>query len=178
MAEYIAFDPNVEVRGILVEAFFLAEGDSIRPILQELGVTRIDPYGWYPHQWVLDLFREVAQREGGSMNLVHIGAAIPEQAEFPPHVDNVEAALNLLDAMYHLHHRGGEAGDYQVSRVASHHLAVTCHTPYPSDYDYGLIYALTKRFRPRRSGFVVRRDDDAPSRITGGDTCLFHVTWE
>ncbi len=178
MAQFVAFDSAVEVRGIMVEAFFLAEGDSIQPILQELGVTHIDPYGWYPHQWVLDLFREVAQREGGSMNLVHIGAAIPEQAEFPPHVDNIEAALNLVDAMYRLHHRGGNAGEYTVSRITPRHLTVACHTPYPSDYDYGLIYALTKRFRPRRSVFVVRRDDETPSRITGGDTCLFHVTWE
>lgn len=178
MAEYIAFDPTVEVRGVMIAAFLLAEGEGVRLILEDLGAANVDPFEWYTQQWALDLLREVGRREGGSRNLVYIGMAIAEQAEFPPHITNVEGALNLIGAIYQLHHRGGKMGYYNVKRIGPQHLTVECCNPYPSDYDYGLIYAITKRFRPRRSTFLVRRDEDTASRTNGDDTCLFHVTWD
>jgi hypothetical protein len=178
MAEFVAFDPNVEVLGAALQSFFDAAGHNIQPILDKYGLTEVDPQEWYPQQWVLELYQEVARHESSSLNLVSIGMRIPEVAAFPPDLDSLEAALMMLDAAYHMNHRGGDTGYYRATPIGPKHFSVECRNPYPSDFDYGIIYAVVKRFKPAGTAFVVQRDEEGPSRQKGDDYCTFDVTWE
>ncbi|GIK65462.1 MAG: hypothetical protein BroJett018_32560 [Chloroflexota bacterium] len=178
MAEYIAFDDQVEVVGRSALFFFSAIGNGIQPFIEKHHLTNIDPQGWYPLQAFLDIYREIAQIPGGMFDLVSIGMRIPEEAIFPPDIDSIESALMSIDTAYHMNHRGGDIGYYQATLVQPRHFVIECRNPYPSDLDYGLIYGLVRRFRPPKTNFTVWRDENLPSRKNGAESCTFHVTWE
>lgn len=177
MAEYIAFDPHVEVLGAVLLTFFSAAGENIQPVLAKHGITHVEPKGWYPQQEILNIYREIAHHPSGMFDLVSIGMCIPEEAVFPPGINSVESAMQALDVAYHMNHRGGDIGYYHASQVGPNHVMVECRNPYPSDFDYGVLYGLTRRFRPSHTGFTVRRDESMPSRKHGADSCTYHVTW-
>jgi hypothetical protein len=54
---------------------------------------------------------------------------------------------------------------------------MTCNNPYPSDFDYGIIYGFVRRFLPKGSDFVVQRKE-SPCRQKGDDMCIYDVTWK
>ena len=176
MAEYIAFDPNAEVIGQGVVAMVAALGDSAVLIFAKHGLADIDPDAWYPMQSNLDAFREVSK--GDFFNMVAVGMKTPDVALFPPEIDTVEKALTLLGQAYQMNHRGGEIGEYTFTKTGERSGEMVCRNPYPSDFDYGLIYRLVQKFRPTDGeGFKVVRDDSIPNRTTGADACLYRITW-
>lgn len=177
MAEYVAFDSNVEVLGAVLLTFFSSAGESIRPVAEKHGLVAVEPRGWYPQQFVLDLYREIAHYPGGMFDLVSIGMGIPEQAAFPSGINSIESALLSLDVAYHMNHRGGDIGYYRATPVGPAHMLMECRNPYPSDFDYGVLYGLVRRFRSHGVPFTVQRDDSLPSRKHGADVCTYHVTW-
>lgn len=174
MAQYVAFDESVEVNGQTILATLAGVGEAVRPILDKHGLGSLQPDQWYPQQAWLDVLRDI--HEGNFLNLVGIGMKIPENAKFPPDIDSVESALRLLDTAYHMNHRNGEIGHYRYQPVGDHAIDVICDNPYPSDFDYGIIYGLVKRFRPTGSDFKVVREG-APCRKKGDERCIYHVTW-
>jgi len=46
--------------------------------------------------------------------LFAIGKAIPESAIFPPEIQGLEMGLSAIDIAYHMNHRGGEIGHYNL----------------------------------------------------------------
>lgn len=175
MAEYIAFDLNVEVNGQTILSTLDGVGDTVQPILKKHRLSNLQPDEWYPQQAWLDVLKEV--HDGNFLNLVGIGMKIPENAKFPPEINSIDSALKLLDTAYHMNHRNGEIGHYRYQPVGDHAIDVICENPYPSDFDYGIIYGLVKRFRPDGTHFKVVRQD-TPCRLKGDDQCIYHVTWE
>ncbi len=178
MVQFIAFDARVENLGSGVKVLENAAGEGIRPILEKHNLLNVDANAWYPHQPLLDCYRDIA--EGGfqgMMNLVSIGMRIPEDAIFPPGINDVPTALESINIAYQMQHRGGEIGYYRAVHLSPREIMMQCHNPYPSDFDYGIIYAMVKRFRPKGAQFLVRRNDAGPSRLKGADMCQYFVTW-
>jgi hypothetical protein len=179
MAQFVAFDPNVEVRGETMLSTIASLGEQIRPVLAKHGLAVIEPEKWYPQQTWLDVLREVAAAKFNAMfDLVSIGMHIPENAAFPPDIDSIPAALASIDVAYHMNHRNGEIGEYRFVGVNDKQIDMICRNPYPDDFDYGIIYSMARRFRTAGSHFVVRHDDHAPCRKKGADSCTYHITWE
>ncbi|MBZ0307071.1 MAG: hypothetical protein K8I82_13455 [Anaerolineae bacterium] len=175
MAEFVVFDPNVEVHGISVVSINQAMGKKATPILQKYNLEVIDPEAWYNQQNYLKAFEEVSKM--GFFNLISIGMKIPDLALFPP-IKTVEEALALLDTAYQMNHRGGDIGEYRLEKISGREAHLICRNPYPSDFDYGLIYRLTQKFLPDDSdGAIVIRDETAPTRKKGADSCTYIVKW-
>jgi hypothetical protein len=103
---------------------------------------------------------------------------VPNDAPFPPGIDSIETALTALNEAYQMNHRGGDIGSYESEVVGPHHIKVVCRNPYPSDFDYGLLYGLVRRFRPAGVAFRVIVDEQAPSRKKGADSCTYHIYWD
>lgn len=181
MAEYIAFDPKVEVKGAAVLSVIIglkemAMEAKATEILTHYNLFPVEAEAWYPQQVWLDAFREISKT--GHMNLVSIGMKIPDVAAFPPDLDTVEKALGLLDVAYQMNHRGGEIGEYHFSLNDEHSGVMTCNNPYPSDFDFGLVYRMVQKFRPATSrNFQVKLDPDKTTRKQGGDSCTYLLTW-
>jgi hypothetical protein len=176
MAEFISFEPNVEVSGRVVLSTFAAPDEQTGPVLEKYSLSKVSPEAWYPLQSMLDVLRELA--EMGHFNMVAIGMTIPDVALFPPEIDTVEKALTSLGEAYQMNHRGGEIGEYVFKKIGERSGEVLCRNPYSSDFDYGLIYRLIQKYRPDDSdSFRVVRDDSVSNRKNGGDACTYHVSW-
>ena len=176
MAEFVAFDPKVEILGAAILPVIKALGD--RALLAKYRLDKVAPDKWYRQQDYLSMFKEVAQPSvNAMMDLVAIGMKIPENAVFPPDIDSIETALNVLDVAYHTNHRNGEIGVYQAVKVADQHYKMVCRNPYPTDFDYGIIYGLVRRFCPPNTRFSVTVDETAPNRQKGADSTTYIVTW-
>jgi hypothetical protein len=193
MAQYIAFNPEVEVNGATVLSFVesMENGrDTRMGILNKHGINP-EPGQWYPQQAWLDAFREVEENIGET-NLFMIGKAIVDHAEFP-FMEGLEQALSAIDVAYHMNHRlHGEImynpdteemtpgiGHYELRRFDSDsRIAVmVCNNPYPSRFDEGIIAQVARRFKPAFKNPHVERDDLAESRSRGGESCTYVIQW-
>lgn len=176
MAEYVAFEPGVEVRGITILSVTNSLGDTSIPVMEKHGFYPLQEDGWYNQQAFLDMFREL--KSNNFLNLVAIGMSIPDFAMWPPEITSVHAALSSIDVAYHMNHRSGEIGSYHYTPTGDREGIMVCTNPYPSDFDYGLIYRTVQKFRDADSATItVKRDDIVQNRKTGGDECVYHIEW-
>jgi hypothetical protein len=179
MAQFISYDPNVEVTGAGVLSIVAALGADISPVLTLHGLASLKPDGWYPQQNWLNVLKAIHDRKVNAMfDLVSVGMKIPDKALFPPEINSIPSALLSLDVAYHMNHRGGEIGHYQARCIADNHIDVICDAPYPCDFDYGIIYGMVRRFRSAGAQFTVRHQDPGTCRQRGDNICTYHVTWE
>ncbi len=182
MAQYIPFANGVEVNGKTILSFTQAlkvYESLLVKVLYEHGITELNPDCWYDQEQWLKAFREVGNRFGGN-TLFSLGKAIPEHAEFPSTMKDLQEALSAIDVAYHMNHRGGEIGYYKVLKFDAglKTALVECRNPYPSDFDRGLITAIVRKFKPATSIVSkVELDADKPSRLNGADSCTYKVTW-
>ena len=179
MAQYIAFDSKAEVAG----AALLAMLDALKwnqtaalEILNKYNIVNLQADGWYPHQAALDTHREIAETIGVH-NLYQIGTKIPENAIYPPDIDSLEKALATLDIAYHMNHRGGEVGHYELIKMESHQAIMLCHNPNPCDFDRGIIIATARRFATTGASVSLKHDESQGCRKLGGESCTYIVEW-
>lgn len=175
MSEYHPYDPAVEVSGAAILSTIAGLQDDVLSVLAAHGIGQITADGWYPQQAWLDALRDISTG-GGILDLVSVGMRVPDTALWPPEVDTVEKALLSIDVAYQMNHRNGEIGSYHAEVIEEGHVRLMCDNPYPSDFDYGIIYQTTRKFMPRGQVFTVRRAD-SPSRKNGDDMCIYDVTW-
>ncbi|KAB2867233.1 MAG: hypothetical protein F9K46_00750 [Anaerolineae bacterium] len=177
MAQFIAYDPNVEVSGAVILAAIAHLKAEIVPLLEKHEIFDVQPDKWYPLQSFLNVLKSI--NDGWSfgssaVDLMSIGMQIPENAMWPPNVDSVGTALGSIDTAYHINHRGGEIGHYHIEFAEPHHIRMVCENPYPSDFDYGIIYRTVKKFAHKGQTFQVQRAD-SPSRLKGDDMCIYDI---
>lgn len=179
MPEFIAIEPDVEVKGAAVLATLHGiNKEHIMPVAERYGLSTAQADGWYLQQCWLDVLREIAHGAcGGSLDLVSVGMEIPTSADWPPDVNNMEAALFSIDVAYHLNHRKGQIGHYKAVTIDSTHIDMICDNPYPCDFDYGIIFGTLRRWRNADVPFKLTHDP-AQCRKRGDAACTYHVSWE
>ena len=181
MAQFVPFDANVEVAGQAVTSFIEAIPIGREARMEILKKHGVDPISndWVSQEATLKAYREVAETLGEN-TLFMIGKAIPDLAEFPPEVDNLEKAFRSLDMAYHMNHRGGEIGNYNLTHFDEQGRTATmvCHNPYPTSMDRGIITALLRKFKPRGSFREnVELDPNQESRSNGQESCTYKISW-
>jgi len=175
MAEYVALEPDVEVLGGAILACIDGLGEEAQAALREMGIDKVEPDQWYKQQAWLTALKMLNNTD--MFNMVAVGMKIPANAVFPPDINSISSALASIDVAYHMNHRNGEIGNYKYEAIGPQHARLVCDNPYPSDMDYGIIYAMAQRFAPPGVQFTVVRAD-SPSRLKGDDRCIYDVTWE
>jgi len=151
-------------------------------------IYRIVPEEWYPLSDKIRILQGVLDTIGPSI-LKKVGEKIPENAIFPPDIDDIHKAIGLINIAYHMNHRKagkimydaatGEItkgiGYYGYEKIEGENKIISeCANPNLSEYDEGIITAMAKRFEPR---VRVTLDDSKPTRRTGGNSCTFIITW-
>lgn len=183
MAQYQVFEPGIEVSGVSAQALTSCiVHDQIEEMLIRYNLNNIDTDAWYPLQDVLDLFNEIATTGGRSQHFVSIGLAVAENncATLPEQMRSLSLIefLNAYEQIYLTRQRCCESGDkgyLRPEQVDEHHIIVRLRVPYPDDLFYGILYGLTRHFRPDGKGFTVRYDPDLPRREQGGDETVIHI---
>ena len=76
-----------------------------------------------------------------------------------------------------MHHRNDDRSHWRVT-VDSYSL-ITCvsSTPYPSDFERGVITAIVMRFRSIAGTCRIWHDKNEPSRKQGADSCTYRILW-
>ena len=161
--------------------FGLSKSESAQPLV-------VDRSRWYPLKDWLSAYEGIAQ-EVGYNSLYSIGKSIPENANFPPHINDIYSAIASIDVAFHLNHRKDGVvmfdatdgkmlegiGHYSSQPVANENKIVcVCDNPYPCDFDRGIIAAMATRME-RQARTV--HDADAPCRKKGGPSCTYVVWW-
>jgi hypothetical protein len=175
MAQFVAFQSGVEVNGETVLS--VVNGSPIKDmalaILGRHGINNPKPGEWYSQQAWLDSFREISEKIGDG-TLKTIGLAIPQNAIFPPEINNTHAALASIDVAYHMNHRRGEIGNYNYENTGEKSAKMVCRNPYPCPFDMGIIIAIARKFS---LGARVEHDAKQPCRKKGADSCTYNVMW-
>jgi hypothetical protein len=107
MAQFKTINSNVEVNGQTVLSIANGLGAMRNLGLRMLSENNINdpkPGNWYSQQDWLNAFKQISEKVGLN-TLFAIGKSIPENAEFPPDIDNIEKALAAIDIAYHMNHR-------------------------------------------------------------------------
>jgi hypothetical protein len=187
---YIAFRPGILVSGQSLLAFIQAMGHYAvlaENALARQGVKSVQPEGWYPQQGFLDAFREMAF-EVGENTLFAMGKKLPDLAGVPPSITTIESALAGIDAAYHASHRDENGplldsatgamregiGHYAFRRDGPRSGVMVCNTPYPSDFDRGIVAGVARKFRPNATVVI---DETKPSRKRGAHSCSYIIAW-
>lgn len=185
MAQFHAIDPNVEVNGRTVLAVVDGMGamtssrKMAMAILKRNGIENLHKTGWYKQQDWLNAFKEIAENIG-SRTLYLIGRRIPKNAKFPESITNLKEALESIDVAYHMNHRGGEIGHYNLVDfdTQAHQATMVCDNPYPCDFDRGIIDQMCQQFKPLGiSSVKIEHDDTQPCRKEGAETCTYRISW-
>ena len=181
MAEYKSFQEGTKVSGapILGVVTALSTGEETRlQILKKHGIVDIKPDNWYPLQLWLSAFKEIATSIG-THTLFMIGKESVFKAKWPP-IDNLETALNVIDQAYKMNNIGGDVGEYVLKEFDGKNKSAVlyCRTPYPSEFDRGLLTAIVRKFRPAGSfKSDVILDTTKETRTKGAESCTFKILW-
>ena len=180
MKLYAASSSKVEVNGETIYSVIDGMGafeSTAKKILADNGITEVHAGKWYNQQAWLNAFKTIAEKVG-NMTLFNIGMKIPENAKFPPEVNDTHKALASIDIAYHMNHRGGEIGHYQYVRIGDCEAQIVCTNPYPDDFDKGIITAMCRKFVMKIMSVKVVVDETKPDRTHGGDSTTLLVTWK
>ncbi|PRQ05566.1 hypothetical protein [Enhygromyxa salina] len=194
---YRAFEPGIEILGAAMLAAVGGFG-PLGPIVERMllrhglippgppDARKVDVDAWYSQQSWLDALLEVDERFGTAI-LFNIGAEIPNNAVFPASAVDVHTAVQSIDVAYHLNHRrGGKVmydaatqtfvegiGHYGYDRLGPNHILSTCETPYPCEFDFGIVATMARRFEPRAIATHVGNE----CRRHGAQACTYSLSW-
>lgn len=175
---YTASNPNNMSSGASIQSVLSAMDTNIQPILDRHNLGTIDPDEWYSHVDYLNVFNDLVAEDNNVMfELVNIGMKILDNAIFPPNVDSVETALGSLNAYYKLNNKDDDGGwDVQIDGQTA---ICTSTTPFPPDLEYGILYAMVRRFVKRGERAIVEYQDLSMRTGTKGvhAPCVYKVSW-
>ncbi len=192
MAEFQAFEPDIEVNGATILSVVKGAAvfeNTARKFLADNGLSNVEdsPDTWYPQQAWLDTFRAL-KTVVGNRTVYLIGKRIPESASFPPSIHTIEDALASIDIAYHMNHRRkGQVmfnpetgqmlegiGHYTLKLEGPGQATVVCDNPYPCEFDRGIVTAMAERFQSLAE--VTHAEGDC--REKHGQCCAYRVTWK
>lgn len=181
MALYRAPSADAEVLSDGVRA--IIDGlDLMRPtalrILADNGIDPAMPPGhWYPQQHLLDALRTIF-RSVGPASVHAIGRRVPSGVPWPPGLRALGEALAAVDVAYRMNHRGPEGlGRYHAEPRGERELVLDSDTPYPCEFDHGIVEGVCDRFRPADSARVLVVHEPGPCRTHGAERCGYRVSW-
>ncbi len=194
MAQYKSYDERVQITGETALAIIEGSGnfknDFLRT-LEEFDIESITPDDLIPQQKWLDAFKAFGEKIGES-TLFALGLRLPENYRFPIDKPDIRSALGSIDVAYHrAHYLDGEPmldpdtgemkegiGNYKFGIAGVTRAVIDCDTPYPCDFDRGIIFALAKKFKPGDSIMAsVFHNRFRPCRKGGSDSCVYIVSW-
>lgn len=192
MAQFKAINPRVEVNGQTVLSVAKGLGAMEQMGLRYLAdnnLKDIKPEGWYLQQDWLNAFKIISEKIGPN-TLYKIGTAIPDNAKFPPEINDIFKALAAIDIAYHMNHRLDNTilfnpatgkmiegiGHYNYNKISDSKIEIKCDNPYPCDFDRGIIEQMAKRFKPSDSIIKLEHKNDG-CRKNGDNICTYIISW-
>lgn len=152
----------------------------------------LDDKEWFPFQDWMDAFKEISLRFG-DMNLFLTGIAFINQDELPS-INSLREAFERINLGYHSEHRkdGKLMYDMETNKLLDgigsfsilsfdedqKEAKIVCNTPYPSKFEEGVLYELTRKFKPNaQTVHLIKVDPTRERRTKGGQSCTYIINW-
>ncbi|MDD4962650.1 MAG: hypothetical protein PHI11_01885 [Gallionella sp.] len=183
MAQFIAFEKDVEVLGIGILTIIPAFPEYARPLVEGLiaenNLLNVTPEKWFKVQPLLNVFKAFSTSYGPS-TLFHVGVTVFEGFDLPPQLTDLESALKLIGEVYLMRHRNGELGYVELRSfdVQAKRAVIEYCNPYPCHFERGIVTACARKFKPKDAHFIeVELEKNKPSRLDGADSSFYVITW-
>jgi hypothetical protein len=152
------------------------------------GKPQFDAARWHPQEAWLRMFEAIAG-EVGSASLFEIGRHVGGANLMDVPVSDIASKMRSIEIGYHLaHRRDGKVmydaatgtqlegiGHYRCTRVPGENKIVSvCSTPYPCEFDHGIIAAASSQFEPKAKTIHAAT---GPCRKKGDSSCTYVTTW-
>lgn len=166
-----------EYSGAALSSFVLAFENSdriLKKVLDEAGVDRIDPEGWYDYDWAISVFCKIGQVVGRGA-LIEVGRKMIETAVYPPGIHDIHTLLAGLDMAYQLNTRGPNCGNITCTFEDDHSATLVWGVkgPYPCAFCWGILEGSCARYGVKA---LIEHGADG-CKDDGADVCIYHVTW-
>lgn len=190
MAQFKAFDPNVEVNLDVVLSFINAVMKDFKPIaikiLEDNKIKDPKPGEWCIQQKWLNALKSISE-EIGESTLYSIGLTIPSNAKLQPDfeklfssIPDLKTGLEGIEKGYQICHRGGETGHYKIIEYneEARYAIMECNEPNPTHFNKGIITGFARMFKPEDSLNVeVALDEAKSTKLKGGDSDFYKISW-
>ena len=181
MREFASIPEEVMVRGTVVDTFLSAFGPyknrGTRILTRIFGTDEIGTgeQDLYPLNLYLQAMKEI-QEQFGREFMQRIGSFIFEKAVFPPGIESLVQAMEIINTAYHMNHTEseGKIGGYHWEKTGDRAGIMTVDCPYPCAFDLGILTSIVARFEPAGK---VAHDDSKPCRHQAQDSCAYTVEW-
>lgn len=193
MVMFQSFEKGMQVNGQTINSVSQAVSTFnyiADKYFEEAGLPKtadIDPEGWYLQQAWLDAFKLISEKVGSS-TMFRIGKMIPENAQFPPEIDNIEKGLASIDVAYHMNHKNAKGqvlfdGDKMYEGIGHYYftkhenknkVTIKCENPYHCDFDKGIITTMAMKFNITAK---IIHDDSKGCRKNGDPACYYDIEW-
>jgi hypothetical protein len=196
--QFKALEAGIEINAPTVSAIISGLGpftNISRRYLRQVGIGKVDDghlvldaTAWFPQEAWLKAFENIAAQVGEAA-LYNIGLSIPKTAFFPDWVKDIYTSIRAIDVAFHMNHRkGGKPlydfatgtmlegiGHYGCQALPDMNRIVSlCDSPYPCDFDRGILTAMARRFEPLAE---VSHESPGPCRKNGEDSCTYYINW-
>ena len=175
MAEFMVYHSESEVSGQVMLDSIQAMGRAARRVVNKHIIGELDPNGWYPQQTWLDILRDATEEM--QLDLLTVGNRVASNLPMPDGVFSLARLLELVEDNYQTTHRHVDPVHVTATQVGEHEVHIVDNSPYPDEFQYGMIFGLFQRLMPMDANLVVRYDDSAPTRSHGADATKYIVTW-
>lgn len=192
MVIFQAFEKDMQVNGQTINSVseavssfnYIADKYFVDAGLPKTADIKLE--GWYSQQAWLNAFKSISEKVGSS-TMFRIGKMIPENAQFPPEIDNIEKGLASIDVAYHMNHKNASGqvlfdkgkmyegiGHYYFTKHNGNKATIKCENPYHCDFDKGIVTTMALKFE--LSAKIIH-DDSKGCRKKGDPACYFDVEW-
>jgi hypothetical protein len=141
-------------------------------ILEEHGIRDVDVERWYPFPAYVQALGAIGDKMGPN-TLFQIGKQIPNHVPLPPGIDSFEKVLASFGVAFDMNHRGVRPGSITFQVLSDRAANITSATPYPCDFDRGVIQGFFQKLLLTRVNVV---HDSGGCKKEGGDCCTHLVT--
>jgi hypothetical protein len=152
-----------------------AMGRAARRVVNKHIIGELDPSGWYPQQTWLDILRDAAEEM--QLDLLTVGNRVASSLPMPDCVFSLGRLLELVEDNYQTTHRHTDTVRVTATQIGDREVHIVDNSPYPDEFQYGMIFGLFQRLMPMDANLTVRYDESAPTRRDGADTTTYIVTW-
>ena len=112
-------------------------------ILEEAGAGPVNEHDWYAQETVLAVFAHL-EATAGEQVVERVGRFLPELVDWPADATGVTEALETMDDWYRAVHRDDATITFTPTGSSGGELRLA--TPYPSDFEAGLVRGVVFRF--------------------------------
>jgi hypothetical protein len=180
--QFVPYDPSVQVRGSAILTFTelleLHRPDTVE-ILDNYKLRKPQPEEWYPQKSWLDALKEISKRIGPT-TLYVMGTKIYNLVNWPTEANDLQRTLMAIDRQHQMNHRNGKSGNCHLTVFESegHHAKVTSDTPYPCDFERGIIMSIVMHFKGENPHSLwVVHENPYSCRNRGADSCTYLIRW-